>query len=117
MTITQEGSGDDVVGKFDSVKVHYTGRFLDGEVFDSSITRGKPLGFDVGRKRVIRCWDEGLAGLKVGTKAELVCPPEYAYGDRPTGKIPVNSTLLFSVEVISIDAKYQDPVKEAEKVE
>lgn len=115
MTVTHEGNSQDAVSKFDTVEVHYTGTFLDGEVFDSSVTRGQPLKFDVGRKRVIRCWDEGLVGLKVGSKAELVCPPHYAYGDRPKGKIPANSTLLFSVEVVSIVTKYQDPAQEAKK--
>lgn len=108
MTVTNEGSGD-AVGKFDSVKVHYTGTFLNGDVFDSSVTRGDPLKFDVGRKRVIRCWDEGLVGLKVGAKANLVCPPDYAYGDRPKGGIPAGSTLLFAVEVVDIVAKYDAP--------
>lgn len=86
VTKTSEGDGE-VVEKFDTVKVHYHGTLLDGETFDSSYERGEPLKFQVGKKRVIRCWDEGLVGLRVGDKADLVCPPHYAYGDRAMGKI------------------------------
>lgn len=89
--------------------MHYHGTFLNGNKFDSSYDRGDPLRFDVGRKRVIRCWDQGIEGLKVGEKADLVCPPEYAYGSREMGSIPPNSTLLFSVEVVSIEKKYVKP--------
>ena len=63
--------------------------------------------FTVGKKNVIRCWDEGIVGLKVGEKAQLVCPPEYAYGSRQMGKIPANTPLLFQVEVVSIESKYE----------
>ena len=57
----------------------------------------------IGKKSVIRCWDEGLVGLRAGSKATLVCPPSHAYGDREMGKIPPNSALIFNVEIISIE--------------
>ena len=93
----------------DSVKVHYHGTFLNGDKFDSSYDRNQPMRFTVGKKSVIKCWDEGLIGLKVGEKADLVCPPEYAYGSRQMGSIPPNTPLLFSVEVVSIEVKYEPP--------
>jgi len=70
------------VEKFDTVRVHYKGTFLNGDKFDSSYDRGDPLQFTVGKKSVIRCWDEGIIGLKEGEKADLVCPSDYAYGSR-----------------------------------
>ena len=83
------------------VTAHYTGTLLDGTVFDSSVSRGNPFTFPLGRGKVIKCWDEGFAQLSKGAKAILTCPPEYAYGDRGTKKIPANSTLKFEVELIS----------------
>jgi FKBP-type peptidyl-prolyl cis-trans isomerase len=62
------------------VKVHYTGKFPDGRVFDSSVSRGKPLEFKIGVGQVIRGWDEGITKLQVGQKAEITCPPDFAYG-------------------------------------
>lgn len=83
------------------VKVHYTGKFPDGRVFDSSVPRGQPFEFKVGAGNVIRGWDEGIIQLTKGQKAELICPPEFAYGARGAGGvIPPNATLHFDVEVI-----------------
>ena len=84
-------------------KVHYTGRFAsNGVKFDSSLDRNKPFEFRVGVGQVIRGWDEGIQKLKVGQKAMLTCPPQYAYGARGVpGAIPPNSTLIFEVELLS----------------
>lgn len=86
--------------KGDIMTVHYTGRLKDGSKFDSSLDRGKPFKFPLGAKQVIRGWDEGIATLKVGSKALLKIPPELGYGNRSAGKIPPNSTLYFEVEIL-----------------
>ena len=80
----EAGAGDQAkAGK--TVRVHYTGKFLDGKVFDSSVTRGEPLEFQLGAGRVIKGWDEGIALMKVGGKAQLTIPPQLAYGERGAG--------------------------------
>jgi FKBP-type peptidyl-prolyl cis-trans isomerase len=87
----------------DVVRVHYTGKFLDGRVFDSSVSRGEPLEFQLGKGRVIQGWDEGIALMKVGGKAILTIPPQLAYGERGAGGvIPPNATLIFEVELVGI---------------
>ena len=84
----------------DKVKVHYTGKNLKGEVFDSSVERGQPFEFNLGRGEVIRGWDEGIAMLKKGEKAFLFIPSNLAYGERSMGdKIPANAVLIFEVEL------------------
>ena len=81
--------------------MHYTGTFPDGRVFDSSVHTGEPLEFKVGVGQVIRGWDEGITQLTKGQKARLICPPDYAYGDRGAGGvIPGGATLHFEVELI-----------------
>jgi peptidyl-prolyl cis-trans isomerase A (cyclophilin A) len=86
-----------------SVSVHYTGKLQDGKVFDSSIPRGEPITFQLGRGQVIKGWDEGIALMKVGGKAQLVIPPNLGYGERgASGVIPPNATLVFDVELVSV---------------
>ena len=84
-----------------TVSVHYTGKLTNGTVFDSSVSRGQPLSFQVGVGQVIRGWDQGICQLQKGQKAILTCPPDYAYGAAGAGGvIPPNATLIFEVEVM-----------------
>lgn len=81
--------------------MHYTGKLLDGTVFDSSVPRGQTFKFTLGVGQVIKCWDKGVSQLTKGQKAIFNCPPEMAYGSRGAGGlIPPNATLKFEVEVI-----------------
>ena len=91
----------------DTVKVHYVGTLLNGEEFDASKKHGtEPFTFDLGRGRVIKGWDEGVAGMKVGGKRKLTIPPHLGYGARGAGaKIPPNSTLVFEVELVEVVKK------------
>ena len=85
----------------DKVEVHYHGTLLDGTVFDSSVDRGETIKF--GLNQVIKGWTEGLQLMPVGSKFKFTIPSELAYGERKTGKIPSNSTLIFEVELFSIE--------------
>lgn len=85
----------------DKVKVHYTGTLTNGKKFDSSVDRGTPFEFQLGKGQVIQGWDEGIALLRKGEKATLTIPPNLGYGDRAMGDaIPAGSTLIFEVELI-----------------
>ncbi len=87
----------------DSVSVHYTGWLKSGQKFDSSHDRGQPLVFLLGRGRVIKGWDEGVASMKVGGKRKLIIPAHLEYGDRGAGGvIPPGATLIFEVELVGI---------------
>jgi FKBP-type peptidyl-prolyl cis-trans isomerase FkpA len=85
------------------VSVHYTGWLQDGKKFDSSKDRGQPFMFSLGRGEVIRGWDEGVTGMKVGGKRKLTIPAELGYGSRGAGGvIPPNAILLFEVELLAV---------------
>ncbi len=86
----------------DLVNVHYTGKLSNDSVFDSSHGRGRPLKFQVGVGQVIKGWDEGLLLMREGGKAELVIPPNLAYGNQDLGVIPPDSTLIFEVELLNV---------------
>jgi FKBP-type peptidyl-prolyl cis-trans isomerase len=88
-----------------TVSVQYTGWLTDGRQFDSSVGR-KPLPFKIGEHKVIAGWEEGVTGMRVGGKRQLKVPPELGYGSRGyPGAIPPNATLIFDVELVSIDSK------------
>ena len=100
--ILTEGTGDQLVKNGDSITVDYTGVLEDGTEFDSSV--GKiPFTFIIGQGQVIQGWDQGLIGMKVGEERRLVIPSDLAYGPNGTGGIPANSTLIFTVKLISIN--------------
>lgn len=84
-----------------NVKVHYTGKFLDGTVFDSSVGK-EPIDFTLGTGQVIRGWDEGIGMMKIGEKAVFVIPSDLAYGPGGRGSIPPSSTLVFEVELVDV---------------
>ena len=98
----QEGTGDEArAGK--TVEVHYTGWLEDGTKFDSSKDRNQPFRFPLGSGHVIRGWDEGVAGMKVGGKRKLTIPADLGYGTRGAGGvIPPNATLVFEVELVGV---------------
>jgi FKBP-type peptidyl-prolyl cis-trans isomerase len=106
-TDNEVGTGDEATsGK--SVSVHYTGWLQEpsgqkGKKFDSSVDRGQPFGFRLGAGQVIRGWDEGVAGMRVGGKRTLIIPSELGYGARGAGGvIPPNATLIFDVELLGV---------------
>jgi len=102
---------DNVVGegleaeKFDILTVHYTGKLEDGTVFDSSKNPGRdPFRFTVGTGQVIRGWDEGFVGMKIGGTRTLTIPSEMGYGARGAGDaIPPNATLIFEIELLEVE--------------
>ena len=99
--IIQEGKGE-VAKNGDQVFVHYTGTLTDGTKFDSSLDRNRPFDFPLGTGSVIKGWDLGVAGMKIGEIRELYIPSELGYGARNMGTIPSNSDLLFTVELLEL---------------
>jgi len=102
-TSVREGTGASPTAA-DAVRVHYRGTLMDGTEFDSSYKRNEPATFPLGR--VIPCWTQGVQRMKVGGKAELICPPELAYGERGAGgSIPPNATLRFEIELLAVNPR------------
>ena len=105
LQITDEvvGTGSEAVaGK--KVTVNYTGTLTDGTKFDSSYDHGTPFSFNLGAGEVIKGWDQGVSGMKVGGKRKLVIPPSLGYGDTGAGGIiPPNATLIFEVELLKVE--------------
>ena len=97
------GNGD-VAKEGSHVRVHYTGWLTNGKKFDSSVDAGKPFDFTIGNGEVIKGWEEGVAGMKVGGKRQLRIPPALGYGAEgtPGGPIPPNATLIFDVQLLGV---------------
>lgn len=96
------GTGAEAIsGK--TVTVHYSGRFINGQEFDSSVRRGTPFTFTLGGGQVIKGWDQGVQGMKVGGKRTLAVPPSLGYGANDYGPIPGNSTLIFDIELLKVE--------------
>jgi len=96
----EEGTGS-IPQNGENIKVHYTGFLLNRNKFDSSLDRGRPFEFTLGKGRVIKGWDKAFAQFKKGTKAKILIPPELGYGARGAGGvIPPNATLIFEVELL-----------------
>ena len=96
------GTGDEATfGRI--ATVHYTGWLTNGTKFDSSVDRNETFAFTLGVGGVIRGWDQGVNGMRVGGKRQLVIPPDLAYGATGTGSIPPNATLVFEIELLAVD--------------
>lgn len=101
----QQGTGD-AAKSGDTVSVNYVGTLADGTKFDSSIDRGQPFQFTLGQNNVIQGWELGVLGMKVGEKRKLTIPPELGYGAQGAGGvIPPNATLIFEIDLLSINGK------------
>jgi FKBP-type peptidyl-prolyl cis-trans isomerase len=87
------------------VRVHYTGWLTNGKKFDSSVDAGKPFDFTIGNGEVIKGWEEGVTGMRVGGKRQLRIPPALAYGadGTPGGPIPPNATLIFDIQLLGVE--------------
>ena len=99
------GTGSAQVAAGDTITVHYIGSFLDGKKFDSSYDRNEPFEITVGADEVIKGFDLGVVGMKVGGKRKLIIPASMAYGDKQAGPIPPNTPIQFEVELLEIKPK------------
>src|ERR1700733_14882644 len=88
----------------DTITGNYVGTLTDGKVFDSSVDRNQPFTFTLGAGQVIRGWDEGIVGMRVGGERKLIIAPDYGYGDQGIGPIPPNSVLIFDVQLLSVNS-------------
>ena len=103
LKIVETKPADDAAKSGDQVWVHYVGKLQDGTEFDNSYKRGEPIPLTLGQGSVIKGWEEGLLGMKVGEKRTLIIPPDLAYGaDGRPPTIPANSTLVFDVELVGL---------------
>ena len=103
LTIIEMGMNDLTAQVGDSVTCHYTGKLADGHVFDSSRTRNEPFTFRLGIDAVIKGWAEGVTGMRVGQKRQLIIPPELGYGEAGNPpSIPGGATLTFDIEILNI---------------
>ncbi|MDH4249040.1 MAG: FKBP-type peptidyl-prolyl cis-trans isomerase [Deltaproteobacteria bacterium] len=102
VAVTKDGDGKSLTNGM-KVKVNYTGWVIDGKKFDSSYDKGKPFEFVLGAGRVIKGWEEGMAGIQPGERRQLIIPPELGYGKRQMGDIPANATLVFNVEALAVE--------------
>jgi len=101
--IIKEGEGGDLAETGQQITVHYTGKLENGDVFDSSVTRGQPFECQIGVGQVIKGWDVGMMSMSIGEKAELTISGEHGYGASGSPpKIPANATLIFEVELLKI---------------
>ncbi|MDH5189060.1 MAG: FKBP-type peptidyl-prolyl cis-trans isomerase [Rhodospirillaceae bacterium] len=114
ITDLKKGTGEEAIAR-SKVSVHYTGWLEDGSKFDSSLDRGTPFKFTLGASEVIKGWDYGVEGMRVGGKRELVIPPELGYGPKGyPGAIPPNATLKFEVELMDVSAPSFTNINNAE---
>jgi len=102
--ITKKGTGR-MAKVGDTVVVHYTGTLLNGQKFDSSYDSGRPISFPLGRGRVIKGWDEGLAKMRVGDQAIFIIPSKLGYGEKGNGPIPPDASMIFSIELVDAVAR------------
>ncbi|MCK5413188.1 MAG: FKBP-type peptidyl-prolyl cis-trans isomerase [Candidatus Pacebacteria bacterium] len=101
--VLQEGAGEVVTKKGDTISVHYTGTLKDGTKFDSSVDRDTPFSFTIGAGQVIQGWEQGTLDMKIGEKRKLTIPAELGYGATGAGGvIPPNATIIFDIELMGI---------------
>ena len=99
---TRAGSGK-AANIGNTIKVHYTGKLLDGTVFDSSYDRGEPIEFELGAGRVIKGWEDAFFLRQAGSRAIIIIPYDQGYGSTEMAKMPAYSTLVFEVEILAVE--------------